>query len=471
VLTTTSGGSVTDGNGNAFTLTAAGVVEQNGAPVPGGSGTAQVTSDASGTIWGQDASSGNWYAWRNGTWAGPASSPIGSNVCGDCDCQIVLTTTSGGSIQDDSSNVWTLTSGGAIAENGSAVAGGGGSSGLTFASHTIWGRDASSGSWYAWTGTTWTGPGANPVGGNVCTQAQAQSCGGGDGSGSGSDGGGNGAPLIQPPLNGATPGTWQQGDVQTSSMRMHFNYLLPYGYSPAHSYPVLVWEHENDMGDSYYDGGDPFGLAGYVDGWFNTSAFRTKYPAIIVLPYADQRSDPGGETSNFGGWTQPGDHGPNEDAVVAVVEQIESSFSVYPRKIYVTGASLGGIGSWALMLDYNAINGPFGHVFAAGLPMAGVIERYGFGVDPPQAVIDQMRNVPVFAVHGSGDGTSQPNWDRAMWHDYGGGNFPGNPGAGAPNGAFHYLEDPGLGHDVWDTYAGLPNGAPLYDWMFAQTAP
>ncbi len=372
VLTTTSGGSISDGSGNTFTLTSAGEIDENGAAVPGGAGTAELTSDSSGTIWGQDASSSGWYAWRDGTWDGPSGSPIGSNVCG--------------------------------------------------------------------------------------------------GGGSGSDDGG-GPPLIQPPLTGATPGAWQQDDVQTASMTMHYNYLLPYDYDPSHSYPVLVWLHENDMGDPYYDGGDPFGLASYVDGWFNTSAFRTQYPAIIVLPYADQRSDPGGETANFGGWVPPGDHGPNEDAVVAAVQRIESKFSVYPRKIYVTGASLGGIGSWALMLDYNAVNGPFGRVFAAGVPMAGVIERYGFGVDPPQAVIDQLRDVPVFAVHGAGDGESQPNWDRALWHDYGGGNDPGAPGAGAPGGAFHYLEDPGLGHDVWDTYAGLPNGAPLYDWMFAQTAP
>jgi hypothetical protein len=186
VLTTTSGGSISDGNGNTWTLTAAGEVDENGAAVPGGSGTSEVTSDASGTIWGQDASSGSWYAWRAGAWSGPASSPIGSNVCGDCDCQIVLTTTSGGSIKDDSANVWTLTSSGQIVENGAAVPGGGGTSGLTFASSTIWGRDASSGNWYAWTGSTWNGPGANPVGANVCSQAQAQTCGGGSGSGSGS---------------------------------------------------------------------------------------------------------------------------------------------------------------------------------------------------------------------------------------------------------------------------------------------
>src|ERR1700742_447972 len=102
VLTTTSGGSIDDGSGNTWTLTAAGEVEENGAAVPGGVGTKKLTSDGSGGIWGEDATSGNWYAWRDGNWQGPASSPIGSNVCGDCDCQIVLTPASGGSIADDS---------------------------------------------------------------------------------------------------------------------------------------------------------------------------------------------------------------------------------------------------------------------------------------------------------------------------------------------------------------------------------
>jgi hypothetical protein len=58
-----------------------------------------------------------------------------------------------------------------------------------------------------------------------------------------------------------------------------------------------------------------------------------------------------------------------------------------------------------------------------------------------------------------------------MWQDYGGGAFPGAPGATAPNSSFRYLEDAGLGHDVWDTYYRLPAGKPLYDWLFAQSAP
>src|SRR6185437_2650711 len=58
-----------------------------------------------------------------------------------------------------------------------------GTSGLTLASGTIWGRDASSGNWYAWSGTSWDGPGANPVDSTVCTQSQIDSCGGSGGSG------------------------------------------------------------------------------------------------------------------------------------------------------------------------------------------------------------------------------------------------------------------------------------------------
>ncbi|HET9619935.1 MAG TPA: hypothetical protein VFP84_01120, partial [Kofleriaceae bacterium] len=131
VLTTTSGGAITDDAGNTWTLTPAGEVDENGAAVPGGAGTAQLTLDASGTLWGQDVHSGGWYAWRNGTWNGPSGSPVGTHVCGDCTCQIVLTPASGGSIKDDAGNTWTLSPTGEVDENGAAVPGGAGTAQLT----------------------------------------------------------------------------------------------------------------------------------------------------------------------------------------------------------------------------------------------------------------------------------------------------------------------------------------------------
>ncbi len=155
VLTTTSGGSITDAAGNVWSLSSAGAVMENGGAVAGGGGTAQLTYVASTqTIWGQDANSGNWYSWSGGGWSGPSStSPIQS-------CQVVLTTTSGGSITDASGNVWSLSSAGAVMENGSAVPGGSGTAQLTYvaSTQTIWGQDAHSGGWYAWSGGTWVGP-------------------------------------------------------------------------------------------------------------------------------------------------------------------------------------------------------------------------------------------------------------------------------------------------------------------------
>lgn len=81
--------------------------------------------------------------------------------------QIVLTTTSGGSITDGSKNVWTLTTAGVVMENGVAAAGGSGTSALTFVASTatIWAQDGTSKNWYSWNGTTWVGPTAtSPVG-------------------------------------------------------------------------------------------------------------------------------------------------------------------------------------------------------------------------------------------------------------------------------------------------------------------
>lgn len=106
-------------------------------------------------------------------------------------CQTLLTPSSGGSITDASGNVWTLSSSGDVLENGSPVAGGGGTGALTYvtSTQTIWGQDASSGSWYSWNGSSWDGPsGTNPVGSNVCGQGGG-GCGTGSSSGGGSGGG------------------------------------------------------------------------------------------------------------------------------------------------------------------------------------------------------------------------------------------------------------------------------------------
>jgi hypothetical protein len=58
-LTPSSGGILTDAAGNKWTLTSAGVVEENGTPVPDGSGSSAFALVGN-LYYGQDAISQNW---------------------------------------------------------------------------------------------------------------------------------------------------------------------------------------------------------------------------------------------------------------------------------------------------------------------------------------------------------------------------------------------------------------------------
>ncbi len=314
--------------------------------------------------------------------------------------------------------------------------------------------------------------------------------GGGDedgGVGAMSDGG---VPLVPAPLTGTvTQGTWQYGDLAFTGIatgKFHYAYLLPSGYSTAYRYPILVYEHENTEGNSWYQsGGDPTQNTivnqDVIDGVFNSVAFRTNYPAIVIVPYCDQTDGSAGSSGqNFGGYNDTPGKNVNENAVVAVVQMFLAKYSAYPGKVYITGDSLGGIGSIATMLDYNAYNGPIAKLFTAGLPYAGQIALRNPDPATDATTIARMAKVPMWCVSGSGDTTSPPeNFNRPLWRALAGNsNYPSATdaaGSRAGTSLYHYTEDPGLGHDVWSQNGGkqyrlLPDGAPMYDWLFSQTS-
>ena len=74
-LTPSSGGSLTNSIGNLWTLTSGGAVDQNGTPVPGGSGTSALAI-ANGQIYGQDASSGTWFTYSTSSQLWTPTTPL-----------------------------------------------------------------------------------------------------------------------------------------------------------------------------------------------------------------------------------------------------------------------------------------------------------------------------------------------------------------------------------------------------------
>ena len=181
----------------------------------------------------------------------------------------------------------------------------------------------------------------------------------------------------------ATPGNW----ITQTINGMQYDVLLPANYNPATKYATTLYLHQLDMGT------DPVDLLNEVNPWFNTASFRASTPGIIVMPLLDQTADPSGQTVNFGGVSTEDNVG--ETNAIAALKQVMSQYSSDPSRVYVTGNSLGGIGTEDMLIKFNAYTGTEGKIFAAGLALAG--SDYGQGFPQPNAsVVSGLKNVPFW---------------------------------------------------------------------------
>jgi predicted esterase len=240
------------------------------------------------------------------------------------------------------------------------------------------------------------------------------------------------------------PGTWI---VQTIN-GMQYDVLLPANYDPATAYPVMLYLHQLDMGN------DPSGLLQEVDPWFNSTQFRTDHPAIVVMPFLDQSADPSGQTINWGGISTADSGG--ETNAIAALKQVMSQYKVDSSRVYLTGNSMGGIGTEDMLIKYNALTGTEGKVFTAGLALAGA--DYGQGYPQPnQSVVAGLKNVPFWAIHGGQDTQVPLAFDQNL--------FAAEQASG---GIMKYTQDDSLGHDVWDTYYTQTGAGSPLSWLFSQ---
>jgi len=77
------------------------------------------------------------------------------------------------------------------------------------------------------------------------------------------------------------------------------------------------------------------------------------------------------------------------DALLALLDYIESKYDVDTDRVYLTGLSMGGYGSWALARKYP-------ERFAAVAPVCGGIEPF---------FAEDLKDIPIWAFHGAKDTT------------------------------------------------------------------
>lgn len=123
---------------------------------------------------------------------------------------------------------------------------------------------------------------------------------------------------------------------------------------------------------------------------------------------------------------------------LALVHEKLSQLPVDPLRVYVTGVSMGGYGTW------DAIQREPG-LFAAAMPICG-------GGDT--ACAPAIKHIPLWIFHGDKDGAVPVERSRDMFN-----------ALKACGSAAQYREYPGAGHDVWTrTYADPA----VLTWFFAQ---
>lgn len=86
------------------------------------------------------------------------------------------------------------------------------------------------------------------------------------------------------------------------------------------------------------------------------------------------------------------------DALNALLDEVSATYAVDTDRIYLTGLSMGGYGTWYLATKYP-------ERFAAIVPIAS-------GGDPEKACA--LKDVPVWAFHGAKDDVIPPEESEEM---------------------------------------------------------
>lgn len=153
-----------------------------------------------------------------------------------------------------------------------------------------------------------------------------------------------------------------------------YRLYVPGPYDPRNRYPLVVYLH-----GSADRGRDNFSHIMYdcVADVLSRSSVQVAHPSFVLAPQASQ----GTQWGFYIGNPAPA------DLVVGTIQQLEREFSIDPNRIYLTGFSMGGMGTFYLIGRYPGL-------FAAAVPLAG-------GGDP--AIARTITRIPLWAFHGDHD--------------------------------------------------------------------
>jgi len=200
---------------------------------------------------------------------------------------------------------------------------------------------------------------------------------------------------------------------RTIKVTMKYLVYLPKDYDQKDSWPVLLFLHGSGERGDNLDLVKKHGPPKLIDG-------GKQFPCIVVSPQCPKEQS----------W--------EPFKLTALLDEIGEKYKVDQDRIYVTGISMGGFGTWAL-----ASHSP--NRFAAIVPICG-------GGDPARA--KRIAHIPAWVFHGGKDPAVPVENSKKMVEAL-------KKNGGDPKLTIY----PEAGHDSWTEAYNTPA---LYEWLLQQ---
>lgn len=211
--------------------------------------------------------------------------------------------------------------------------------------------------------------------------------------------------------------------------RVTIPYLLfvPKDYATnGKKWPLMLFLHGlGECGNNELEKVKIHGPPSFVDS-------RPDFPFVLVSP---QLSPPMGEMKDVPAAWKPA-------PLIQLVDHVVKHLRIDPTRVYVTGLSMGGYGTWRLVSAYP-------ERFAAAVPICG-------GGDP-KTMASSLRRVPIWAFHGARDSVVPLCKSQEMVH-----------AVQCAGGDVRLTVYPGVEHNSWKPTYDNPK---VYDWLLSHRGP
>jgi predicted peptidase len=191
--------------------------------------------------------------------------------------------------------------------------------------------------------------------------------------------------------------------------------FIPHDYKGDKEYPVILFLH--GAGETGTDGKKQaqVGLGNAI------RKNEKSFGFITIFPQSQERTWRAGSK--------------DADRALKILEETMKTYKTDSKRVYLTGLSMGGYGTWSLAAAYPT-------KWAAIAPICG-------GGDPKSA--EKIKDLPCWCFHGDADKAVPVERSREMIEAL-------KKAGGKPE----YTEYPGVAHNSWDKAYGTPE---LYPWF------